>query len=346
MPTLTTFHKQSLTADVVTALARTTEAAVASLSPKTIGNRGCCFTFHRATPAIDWPDQPNRGFHIDLSYLEGLITHLQRTGWDIVTLSEALRRSAERGTGRFVNFSVDDCYRDTADLVVPLFRRLNAPVTLFVTTGIPDRLFRLRDAGLETILQTEKACCVEGQTYRLETSAQKRLAYMAINARWETSPDPDERYAQFCRQHGHDPDVLDDLHRITWPMLKAIADDPLVEIGGHTVMHSRISALSESEAMAEIEGCRDRLREKLGRAVRHFAFPYGRAGDCGMREFAFARRAGFDSASTTRKGLLFNDTDPFRLPRNTLNGSHRRLALAYAHLTGASGLAARVMHRD
>src|SRR5690606_286961 len=127
---------------------------------------------------------------------------------------------------------------------------------------------------------------------------------------------------------GVDPAEVYERHAITWDMLAALRDDPLVEIGAHTVSHARISSLTPEAALAEVAGCRARLTEKLGVAPRHFAFPYGRSGDCGPRDFDLVRRAGFASAATTRKGVVRSAQDPFRLPRNTINGDHRNLAMA------------------
>ena len=50
---------------------------------------------------------------------------------------------------------------------------------------------------------------------------------------------------------------------------------------------------------------RDRIAAVLGRAPRHFAYPYGKPEQAGMREFALAREIGFASAVTTRKASLY-----------------------------------------
>ena len=306
--------------------------------------RGCCLTFHRAALTAKWGGLPNRGFYLDIGSLERLIRHLRATGWDIVTLQEGLGRRTRPGCRRFVNFSVDDGYRDTAELVVPLFRRLGVPVTLFVTTGIPDGTLRLRDAGLETILCEQDLVVEGGVEYRLTDAAQKRAAYAAISSRWDARGTTDD-YLLFCRQSGYDPDALDERHRITWTMLESFAGDCHVEIGAHTVSHPHLAALDAASAAAEIRNCRTRLMEKLGRPVLHFAFPYGRKADCGQRDFDLVRDAGFQSAATTRKGLVGQSTDAFRVARNTLNGNHQALAFAYAHLTGLSGLATSLLRR-
>lgn len=325
--------------------ARMSRAILSRTADLVLPERGCLLTFHRAARSADWPTQPNRGFHLDLHYLERLLQHLQRTGWDIVTIDEAIRRSAQPGSGRFVNFSIDDCYRDTAELVVPLFRRLGAPVTLYITTGLLDGSLRLRDAGLETILLNEERVSDDDQTYDGSTAAAKRAVFTKLSRKWD-GPHGDAVYEHFCVRHGYNPDALDDQHRLTLAMLNTLRDERLVEFGAHTMSHPRIAALDANAAMRELAGCRERLEAALDRPIRHFAFPYGRRNDCGERDFEIARMAGFASAATTRKGLIVPGTDPYSLPRNTLRGEHRALAIAYAHLIGVSGAAAWALRRD
>ncbi|WP_455977591.1 polysaccharide deacetylase family protein [Methylorubrum populi] len=309
-----------------------------------LGRRGCLFTFHRAAPSGVWADLPNRGFHLDLGFLDRLLGYLRRTGWAVVTLDEVLRRVEGDLGGRFVNFSVDDCYRDTVEEVVPLFRRHGVPVTLFVTTGIPDGTLPLWGAGLEEVLRIRDRVLLPDGPLPLPDAEARRAAYARIAALWD-GPDAGRHYRDFCRLNGIDEEAMHWRHAISWDMLERLRDDPLVEIGGHTVSHPRIAALDPQAASAEIAGCRTRLEERLGRPIRHFAFPYGRAGDCGPRDFALTRQAGFSSAATTRKGLVRQAQDVWRLPRNTLNGNHRSLIAAEAHLSGASGAAARVLRR-
>lgn len=317
---------------------------LAALAHAALGARGCLFTFHRAVPSEVWAGMPNRGFHLDLGFLDRLLAHLAATGWDVVTLDEALRRADDPGAGRYVNISIDDCYRDTAEAIVPLFRRHEVPVTLFLTTGIPDGTLPLWGAGLEDVLRTREFVLLADARIALPTPEARRAAYARISAAWD-GPAAGVQYRAFCRLNDVDEEAMHWRHAISWEMLEALGDDPLVEIGGHTVTHPRISALDTEAAWREIAGCRERIGERLGREAQHFAFPYGRSGDCGARDFALARQAGFMSAATTRKGLVRRAQDPWSLPRNTLSGEHRSLAAAEAHLSGATGIAARLLGR-
>lgn len=307
--------------------------------------RGCLMTFHRGAPAARWQHLPNRDFYLDTDFLDRFLTYLKQQDWDVVTIEEAVRRSQSPGRGkRFVNFSVDDCYRDTFEDIVPLFRRHNVPVTLFVTTGIPDGTLPLWAAGLEDTLHDRDRVLLDDGPLELSDFESRRTAFYRIADNWDGAQAA-RRYADFCERNGIDREAMHWKHAISWEMLETLRDDPLVEIGGHTVTHARISSLSPDGALGELKGCRDRLIERLGVAARHFAFPYGRAGDCGPRDFAVARDAGFTSAATTRKGLVLQGQDPYSLPRCTINGADRSVATMQLHLSGLTGVAARMTGR-
>ena len=309
------------------------------------GAPGCILTFHRVAETAAWERKANRGFYLDLAFLDTLLGHLIATGWQVVTCEEMVARLPQRGASqRMVNFSIDDCYRDSYEELVPLFRRHGVPICLYVTTGIPDATLVLWQAGLEHVLGERDEVLIDGQRVPLPDDATRRAVFQRTNAAWDR-PHAASRYRRFCEENGVSERSLHELHAITWEMLDDLNSDPLVEIGAHTVTHARISTLCEELAVAEMGGSAERLRRRLGKPIRHFAFPFGRSGDCGPRDFDLARRLGFATAATTSKGLVRGGQDPYSLPRNTLNGEHRSLLAAEAHLSGCSGVAARILKR-
>ena len=327
-----------LTANVLT-------LPLAKAADRMLGPRGCLFTFHRAAPSAEWEKLPNRDFYIDVGFLDRLLAYLKDERWDVVTIGEVLRRSGGADNdSRYVNFSIDDCYRDSFELVAPVFRRHNVPLTLYVTTGIPDGTLPLWSAGLEEALLKRASVVVDGEIIKLAKAEGRRKTYERIASQWD-GPDAARHYAAFCTANGIDMEAMHWKHGISWEMLEVLAKDPLIEIGAHTVSHARISSLAPEAALAELEGSRLRLNERLGINVQHFAFPYGRSADCGPRDFALVRKAGFFSAATTRKGLVRGGHDRFSLPRNTINGGHRSLGAMEMHLTGLTGTAARIAGR-
>lgn len=318
---------------------------IGSFATTVLGSRGCLLTFHRVAPAPVWKTLPNRNFYIDLDFFDRLLAYLGRTGWKVVTIAEALQRANRNDPNdRYVNFSIDDCYRDTYELAVPLFRRHGVPITLFVTTGIPDGIVPMWWAGLEDAILHRDEVIVAGRTVRVDTTAAKRKAYAWIEKEWDRVGAA-ASYATFCAQNSIDAEEAHWRHAISWRMLDELRRDPLVEIGAHGATHSRISTLPLNAAVSDLKQCRERLMQRISVSAHHFAFPYGRSGDCGARDFELVREAGFSSAATTRKGLIRGPRDPFQLPRNTLNGAHRNLAAVELHLNGVTSVAARVLGR-
>ncbi len=67
------------------------------------------------------------------------------------------------------------------------------------------------------------------------------------------------------------------------------------EVGGHTVRHLDLTALSDEDAWAEIVGCRERLESATGKACTAFCFPRGKFR---LAHFEQVRQAGFSVART------------------------------------------------
>ncbi len=119
---------------------------------------------------------------------------------------------------------------------------------------------------------------------------------------------------------------------MNWDEIRTMAADPLVTIGAHTKGHFAISKLSDERAHEEMGGSADRIEQELGRRPVHFSFPYGDPGSAGPRDFALAREAGFKTAVTTRKGMLF--PAPPAPPHGSAAGVPQR-RISVAHLYGA-----------
>jgi peptidoglycan/xylan/chitin deacetylase (PgdA/CDA1 family) len=324
-----------------------TRSALSRSITKLRKSQGCLLTFHRAAPEQTWRALPNRDFYIELGLLDDLLGYLVRNEWRVVTLDDVVTNLEKGGDGsRFVNFSIDDCYRDTFELVVPIFRKHAVPVTLFVTTGMPDRTLDLEQlvgrAGLESIIASKERIKWRGDDIDVSAPSKKRRFFERLSRDWERRFRAE--YEVFCDSNDVDPVSLADKHIITWGMLENLRDDPHVEIGSHTVSHPRLSSLNADEALQELTGSRQRLQARLGVACRHFAFPFGGPLECGTREFRLAQEAGFLSASTTRRGILTQGLDRFSLPRNTLNGAHGSIAYIEAKLLGLNAVAAKVLN--
>jgi peptidoglycan/xylan/chitin deacetylase (PgdA/CDA1 family) len=123
---------------------------------------------------------------------------------------------------------------------------------------------------------------------------------------------------------------------MTWDEIAAVAADPLITIGAHTVSHPMLAKHDDVTARYEIVQSRDRLARELGCNVAHFAYPVGDSGSAGPRDFALAQEAGFTTAVTTRPGHVFagHAVHPHALPRVSVNGLHQSRMTMRALLSG------------
>ena len=89
-------------------------------------------------------------------------------------------------------------------------------------------------------------------------------------------------------------------------------NDAGMEIGAHTCTHPRLTHCTDTELKNEVHGCKVDLEDRLGAGVSQFCYPYGDVDD---RVAAAVREAGYEAATTTRRGRAVAGADLWRLPR-------------------------------
>lgn len=270
------------------------------------GGLGVVLSLHRVVepgrPML-WP-----GYEIPADVLDALLGETRRLGWEAVTLDEAQRRVVAGRTGRrFVCFTLDDGYADNLSLGLPVFRRHGVPFCVYVTTGLVERTIFYWWGALDALVRAHDRIVWDDAAGPLvltaRTWAEKAAAYDALNDRcYRAAP---ESIRALLRAHGVDWEALLDREALTREQARVLAEDPLVTIGAHGITHEKLSAMREGDASREIGESRAIIEGWIGREVRHLAYPFGAPSACGPREFELARRAGYRTAVTTRRGNLF-----------------------------------------
>ncbi|NOH29016.1 polysaccharide deacetylase family protein [Vibrio mediterranei] len=94
--------------------------------------------------------------------------------------------------------------------------------------------------------------------------------------------------------------------------VKQLADSGLVEIGGHTLTHPRLSQLSKEQQQHEIQENKKTLETILGKPLTSFAYPFG---DHNNDSKQLAKEAGYDFAVATDSGPLRFHQDRYQIRR-------------------------------
>jgi len=125
-----------------------------------------------------------------------------------------------------------------------------------------------------------------------------------------------------------------------WTELGRLNASTLCTIGAHTITHPSLARLNREDAAREMEESALRIAENMGARPKHFAYPHGGPGDAGPREFTIARELGFQSAVTTRPGVVHTDHADHMtaLPRISVNGLFQQQRYLDVLLSGAPTL--------
>ncbi|MBF0516790.1 MAG: polysaccharide deacetylase family protein [Nitrospirae bacterium] len=120
---------------------------------------------------------------------------------------------------------------------------------------------------------------------------------------------------------------------LDWDSIVRLKDEG-VSFASHTMTHPSLSSLTGQPLHEEIFGSKAALEERLNAPVDYFCYPYG---DFNQETVESVQSAGFKAAFTTRKGAVFQGTDPFEINRISVKSTTGPLAFAYKlHLYNGS----------
>lgn len=267
----------------------------------------------------------------------------------VVGLNALAEWSERRGEylGRAVAVTFDDGYRDNLMNAKPLLEQYHIPATVFVSTSYLDQSREFWWDELERILLWPSTVPhtlrirVDGRwhEWNLNQAAhyeeQEFIRYSTWTVAHKEDPTPRQRlYRELCRLLRPRPtdereQVLEEIRR--WAHASKIARDShrclspdevnrlgagnVVEIGAHTVSHSRLSSLPVAEQEREIRDSKVRLEVILKRPVTSFAYPYGSLDDYTPETKRLVRDAGFALACSNVPEPVTRWSDRHQLPR-------------------------------
>ena len=296
---------------------------------------GVIFTLHRVRPYARKKFRPNAHLEITPEFLERLIIMLKRRGFEFFSMADVKERieNPDRNS-RFAAFTFDDGYRDNVQHAVPILQKHEVPYTIYCVPGFVEGTADIWWEAIEDLVRQQSRILLHRQSGPVEldcTSTSAKLRSYGILLEYLTQEVPENGLQQRVRElcwlykielkKSHDQGVLN------WTELQQQYRSPLCTIGAHTLSHPMLARLSDARAMEEMEQCASLLEAEFGQRLRHFAYPYGYRRAVSVREFEMAKSAGFETAVTTRPGMIFPDHAPHltALPRISVNGLYQRL---------------------
>ena len=317
--------------------------AVRSAFPSFAG-RGVIFTLHHVRPggAIS-AFAPNVQLSVTPQFLEEAIQAALECGLVPVHLHDLPALLADNHEGRsFCAFTLDDGYRNNADYAAPIFRKYAVPYTIFITPGFVERT---RSLWWETAAAlTHKVASFEfdfgagPEHVACASPSQKAEAFTRLEDFVQNFSEDEavERIDHVARQHGVDPIAIVDELVMDEDELMALAQDPLVHFGAHTMTHVNMRKVDAARLAYEIAESTRRVEAYADQMPRSFSYPYGWVKAVGEREAKAVQDAGFSAAVTTQAGVIGSHSleKPTQLPRVSLNGRFQKKRFVKALISG------------
>lgn len=106
--------------------------------------------------------------------------------------------------------------------------------------------------------------------------------------------------------------LLNGIDYMTDEMLLEVSQDPLIEIGSHTLNHAYLPGIPEEIAFNEISWSKIQLERDLGLDVTSFSYPYGNYDEQTLK---LVKKAGYTNAVTVESGNIVERSNMFELKR-------------------------------
>ncbi|MCK4818885.1 polysaccharide deacetylase family protein, partial [bacterium] len=219
----------------------------------------------------------------------------------------------------------DDGYLDNLTNAVPLLEKYGLHATIFVVSGMVGSQSEFWWDALERIFLTGHPLpgllSIQDSQGILEwdlTTARDRLkAYdeLCEMLRVLSSAKIDEIVNQLLIWAGlaHTGRTT---HRVVdAQQLKLLASSASVEIGSHSITHTRLSSLSPQQQQYEIRESKQQLESIIKKPVRLFSYPYGGLEDITKETGRILAGAGYDTGIANVQGSLVSPVDMYAVPR-------------------------------
>ncbi len=261
--------------------------------------------------------------------------HLEEALEELYASPGDKKRGRDRRTPLVLTF--DDGYYDSYTHGFVLARELRIPITIFLIPAYIESghsFWWLEGHHLARRAKVKEAV-IEGNTYHLEKPGERKLLAQAIDAHLRHARSVAEREAFLEKARKilvvPSPDVLEEeaARPLTWAQVSEMEESGWVSFGAHTMQHPILAYLScPEEVRREVGECRSLLQQRLGHAVRAFAYPVGRPEHIGEVALEAVREAGYRWAVTTTNGISTPQNDPHQLLRVLGDVSRHWLVMA------------------
>jgi peptidoglycan/xylan/chitin deacetylase (PgdA/CDA1 family)/SAM-dependent methyltransferase len=237
-------------------------------------------------------------------------------------LKEASKNQLEPNT---LAITFDDGYLDNLTNAVPLLEKYGLHATIFIVSGMVGSQREFWWDDLERIFLTghpiPSLLSIQDSQGLLEwdlTTTRNRLkAYDELCEMLRVLPSAniDENVNQLLIWAGLMQTGRSTHQVLNVQQLKLLASSASVEIGSHSITHTRLSSLPPQQQQYEIAESKKQLEAIIEKPVRLFSYPYGGLGDITKETGRILAGEGYEAGIANVQGSLVSPIDMYAVPR-------------------------------
>ncbi len=290
---------------------------------------GSVLMYHRITEFTDFsltwdtPDYfiPHLGLSVNIERFEEQMAYISDRciPTSVHDLNKIIKKNASPGKP-YVLVTFDDGYSDNLELALPIVEKYEIPITIFLTTGFISRTSSPWWLLLEEHVKEVKELSFGGEVFQTQTIGDKQQAFYDLERAFRhATSEEQERYLREL-EIAPSTSFLEELY-LSWEQVGKLSKHPLVTIGAHTERHPGLSQESRETVRLEVMHSNKILQEQLGEPAKYFAYPFGDAQACGVREAEVLKGLKLEASFTTRSGHLFSahKAHMMKIPRITID---------------------------
>lgn len=246
-----------------------------------------------------------------------------RASFDIVSLSHAITRMTQpaREDKPMAVITFDDGDRGNRHILLPIIRKMNLPVTVYIATRqVQDQNPYWFDR-LINVLQTDEVITISHPGMLADTYVINETRGAQNWSRIEQLLLVLKKMEPAKREHAVDIIVESTAQQASRPYriaplaisdIKALAECSLVTIGAHSHCHNILTQLDRDAILESTARSKQLLESWTGQTISYFAYPNG---DFNEEVMAAVAAAGFDTAVTTLPRHWDRNDNLLALPR-------------------------------
>ncbi len=287
------------------------------LSRPFFAGKGFIICLHRVLPASS---ADKSGMSVSPEYLEWLLQSIRQFGFEIIAVNEVPERLKQHNSKPFAVITLDDGWKDNLEYAYPVFKKQQAPFTIYVTNCFPNKTaFNWAETLMQLVFahtQIQFSYQAQEFAYSLHSSEARMNTYNTIRYFILDSKSVvvmNEKIEQVFKHYEQPPPCT----ALSWKEIQELSSDSLCTIGAHTQNHVPLAKFTAEDALQEMVHSKQELEANIQLPVQHFAYPFGSKNECSVREFELAAQAGFSMSVTGRQGNIFsgNATALHAIPR-------------------------------